>query len=902
VNTRLFGLLSALLILTQLPAQEDFTFTARLDGTSQHYVELLPPNFRPDEPTDLLIALHGHGSDRWQFIKDTRGECKGLRDVAAKYGAIVVSPDYRAKTSWMGPAAEADLLQILDEVQSRRKIRRTFVAGGSMGGTSAAIFAVLHPERVQGFCSLNGTANMLEYKRFTEAISASYGGTVSTARAQYEARSPELHPERLTMPAAFTTGGQDTIVPPDSTLKLVSALQAARRPVYHIHRPDGGHSTTLADTTAAVEFLFTPNRPPPIPESSSKPNPQPAQPAPKQPIPESLRSRFNSLNADTTGKLSLLTDSQADAVIFKKAVDWALSYEPSLTPTDAELLDGYLSRYSQRLTESKKGAAPWASRKGKTARGFQSLVDGSVQPYGIIIPAGYDGTTAFRLDVVLHGSSKPVGMSEARFIKRFEEGDGDGVGPNVPFIELHPLGRVENCYRWAGETDVFEAIEAVCRNYKIDRRRIVLRGMSMGASGTWHLGLKHPSQFAALGPYCGYVDTHRFSETPVPGFIKVGPLPEHQERGLRMLDSIGFAANASMVPVTAAIGDQDVFFQSHVHMSDVFKSEGLEMVNLIAKGTGHTIEPATHKAQLERIANDLNLPNREDPETLRFVTWTLKYANCRWLEVLGLGQHYQRSEFIAKRTNNALTITKADNITRFRITHPLASVQIEGATVQLSNSSPTRDFIFSKRNGVWSQDEAASDRLAFRKKPRLQGPIDDAFSAPFVCVRGTGTPWHADVQAWADASLQRFQNEWRRFMRGELPIKNDSEITETDIKKYHLILFGDPGSNRWISKTLGELPIEWTANHLRMADRQFASKDHVPVFIHPNPLSPDRYIVVNSGHTFHEAEFAAFNYLLFPRLGDRAVMQILPGIREWQPGKTFPENPVLAGFFDESWK
>ena len=36
-------------------------------------------------------------------------------------------------------------------------------------------------------------------------------------------------------------------------------------------------------------------------------------------------------------------------------------------------------------------------------------------------------------------------------------------------------------------------------------------------------------------------------------------------------------------------------------------------------------------------------------------------------------------------------------------------------------------------------------------------------------------------------------------------------------------------------------------------------------------------IVINSGHTFHEQEFAAFNYLLFPRLGDWAMMKILPG-------------------------
>ena len=131
------------------------------------------------------------------------------------------------------------------------------------------------------------------------------------------------------------------------------------------------------------------------------------------------------------------------------------------------------------------------------------------------------------------------------------------------------------------------------RSYKIDRDRIVLRGMSMGASGTWHLGLKHPDRFVAIGPYCGYVDTHRFSETPIPSFIKVGPLPPHQERGLHMLDSIDYAANASVVPAIAAIGDKDVFFQSHVHMGEVFAKEGIPFVNLISPGTGHVIDPKT---------------------------------------------------------------------------------------------------------------------------------------------------------------------------------------------------------------------------------------------------------------------------------------------------------------------
>jgi len=45
---------------------------------------------------------------------------------------------------------------------------------------------------------------------------------------------------------------------------------------------------------------------------------------------------------------------------------------------------------------------------------------------------------------------------------------------------------------------------------------------------------------------CGYVDTHKFSETPLPNFVKVGPLPDHQELGLHMLDSVDYAANAGV--------------------------------------------------------------------------------------------------------------------------------------------------------------------------------------------------------------------------------------------------------------------------------------------------------------------------------------------------------------------
>ena len=278
------------------------------------------------------------------------------------------------------------------------------------------------------------------------------------------------------------------------------------------------------------------------------------------------------------------------------------------------------------------------------------------------------------------------------------------------FIELHPLGRVENCYRWAGETDVFEAIEAVCRNYTIDRDRIVLRGMSMGASGTWHLGLKHPDRFVALGPYCGYVDTHEFSQTPLPNFVKVGPLPPHQEKALHMLDSIDYAANAGVVPAVACMGEKDVFFQAHVLMGQAMEKEGLKMVNLISPGTGHVIDPATHEEQMRRIGEYAAKGLDHVPKHLRFVTWTLKYSRCHWLQVLGLEEHYERAELDATIADDGV-----DRGQGAEERHPLrarrrrcsgrrsvAGRADRDVACRRASGSRSRSQVFGRKDGKWA--------------------------------------------------------------------------------------------------------------------------------------------------------------------------------------------------------
>ncbi len=260
------SLLVGLALIPWIQAEEpapgtDVSFKAQIDGTEQRYILKLPAGFKKEDRHDILIALHGHGSDRWQFAKHPLAEGQAARNIAAKYSMLYVSPDYRAKTSWMGPKAEADMVQIIGDLKTEYRVGRVFICGGSMGGTSALTFAALHPELIDGVAAMNGTANVLEYGNFQDAFIESYGGPKTKIPDEYKKRSSEYWPERLVMPVAMATGGLDTLVPPDSCRRLAAVLKLLERDVLIIHRDQGGHSTNLEDSTAILEFVVQKAKP-----------------------------------------------------------------------------------------------------------------------------------------------------------------------------------------------------------------------------------------------------------------------------------------------------------------------------------------------------------------------------------------------------------------------------------------------------------------------------------------------------------------------------------------------------------------------------------------------------------------------------------------------------------------
>jgi pimeloyl-ACP methyl ester carboxylesterase len=595
---------------------------------------------------------------------------------------------------------------------------------------------------------------------------------------------------------------------------------------------------------------------------------------------------------------------RADLEVYVKAVEWITRHNEWFTADSGKQTLAVIDQGLKRAESARGGKTPWLDPAGRSvARGYRSRIDGSFQPYGVIYPPGYgtDPKKKWRLDIFLHGRD-----SSLTEVKHLNQHNGKAAPKDQDFVQIDIYGRGNNAYRWAGEEDVFEAMDhflkaeaAAGRMDTIDPRRVVLKGFSMGGAGTWHIGLRHPDRFAVIQPGAGFTTTHGYiAKLP-------DPLPEYQEKCLTIYDAYRYAENAFDVPIVAYSGEIDKQRQAAENIEAELKKLGLadRMTHLIGPGLEHKFPPDWQRAaeaELRKYAGD-DQGRDEYPKRVRFVTYTLKQDRCEWVQILGLDRHYERA-LIDSVWDDGDVRVKTANVSRFRLTPPLGTpvpktITVDDNSVDLAKAVSAR-CVLRRDTGRWAVDSRGDEApLRSEKKPGLQGPIDDAFTGPFLCVVGTGTPQNPEVNRAALAQLDRFRREWDKYMRGALPVKKDTEVLDEDKRGCHLVLFGDPGSNTLIRQALPRLPLRWTSDSLELGGAAYDPKDHLPVLVYPSPFGSGRYIVLNTGHTFHAADFQGTNALLYPRLGDYAIAKPTPTAKDPAAFEV-----VTAGLFDEHWQ
>lgn len=600
---------------------------------------------------------------------------------------------------------------------------------------------------------------------------------------------------------------------------------------------------------------------------------------------DDLRTRITSLRETTSDHThDLLTDVE----IFALAVDAALKQRLFYAETDFEIASFLLLEGARRADQLGDGCSPWTD-ESLTVRGYRSKVDGSVQPYGLVIPETYDLTEdrTHRLDIWHHGRS--LKNLEFRFLHDRLTNAGRFT-PEDAFV-LHTFGRYSNAMKYAGETDTFEALDHVKARYPIDEDRISVRGFSMGGAATWHQATHQPDIWVAATPGAGFAESAIYQNV-----FSTEPHPSQWEQILwRLYDATEYAGNLHHCPALAYSGEEDHQKQAADIMIEAAEKEGIEIPHIVGARTGHNYDDAS-KEKIETWLSDVVAAGRErTPKRVRFTTFTLRYNRMAWVRIQGLGAHWERAVVDAEISDGTIR-AETRNITALTFDTTdidIRVLQLDGQEVNLPGRR-TRVHL-ERTDGRWHCVDAVDTSL--RKRHGVQGPIDDVWFDSFTMVTPSQQPLLCQgINDWIDAEFEDATYQWRMQYRGCPRVTLDDKVTEDDLRDRSLVLWGDPRSNTILARISEHLPIRWDADDIIVGQERYDAGSHVPVFIWPNPLNPSRYVVLNTGMTF--SRFGAHsNALQTPKLPDWAVLDVSVPRSERHPA-----GVVDAGFFDERWR
>ena len=672
--------------------------------------------------------------------------------------------------------------------------------------------------------------------------------------------------------------------------------------------------------------------------ASIRPVPPPGIEVPaevRESLSKSLEVLKKSIEELSASKEARVQKYLPDVEIFHRAVSLALSENGFFEPADFTRAKELIDEGSRRC-EALRGNVPYwtqiVSSPYITVRGFRSKLDGTVQPYGVVFQSSISASG--RADVWCRGRSEK-GLELQFLSTRMKSPD---PLPDEGVLMIHPFGRYCNANKLAGEVDTLEALEHAMSQYPIDPKRVAIRGFSMGGAAAWHLAVHYPDRWFAATPGAG------FSETP--DFLKVFQSEAlkpywFEEKLWTMHDCPVWVRNLRSVPTIAYSGQIDKQKQAADIMAkaswELPEEERFELTHIIAPKTAHSISPEAKKEIDRRLrildpASGLLSKHQESREdNVVFTTTTLRYNRAFWVTLDALENHHEPASITARfdypkapDKSNTIIIGIDGGITRFTLArdasqlgHGSINIYINDKKrliaekpigparypfVVLPSSDGSLRVTFKIQDGVWNiASPIEPDSTELIKKHGLQGPIDDALMAPFLFVRPTAQGLHPNIDKWVQSEFDRAVAQWHRQMRGDVRIRSSDELKDSDFQNYNLILWGDPKSNPTIAKILeatgtAKIPLQWNETSIELGSLKLASDKHVPLMIYPNPLAPERYVVLNSSFTYREYDYLN-NARQVPKLPDWAMIDTTTA-----PNGRWPGKIVQADFFDEAWK
>lgn len=118
--------------------------------------------------------------------------------------------------------------------------------------------------------------------------------------------------------------------------------------------------------------------------------------------------------------------------------------------------------------------------------------------YWLYLPENYASAKELPLMLFLHGAGERGPDLEK--VKVHGPPKLVAQGKQFPFIILAPQCKES---RWWDAAELSGLLDTIESQYKVDKSRVYVTGLSMGGFGVWALAMREPERFAAIAPICG---------------------------------------------------------------------------------------------------------------------------------------------------------------------------------------------------------------------------------------------------------------------------------------------------------------------------------------------------------------------------------------------------------------
>ncbi len=489
---------------------------------------------------------------------------------------------------------------------------------------------------------------------------------------------------------------------------------------------------------------------------------------------------------------------------------------------------GAEGRLAAWLAELEAGRDPLA-RPGVVQFARRARVDGEPDPTMLHVPGGYvpKGDRRFPLVVVLHGlNGSPQSITEA-FL------DSKARTPSVDGFVLAPHAHGNAFYRGPGELEVMAAVKWALDTYPIDPARVSISGVSMGGTGTGHLGLWYADQFSAAAPLCGYHSYFVRRDT------RGRPIRPWETARMHHWSPASFAERGRNLPMWVAHGTKDFPLDNSRVLVDRYKALGYAMTDEWPD-TGHDVWTKAYAGA--RLFPWLARARRDPgPSRITIKTDSLRFGKLHWAAVRGLSASGKAGVLEVDATSAKVRV-KTDAVDAFELERGprlpatgAIELEIDGASLSFAATEPVAA---RKQAGAWTRGTGEPRG----KRAGLEGPIRDAFLEPLVFSYGTGDARTARANREVAVALSR-----RHGPEVGYRVLPDTDLDEALLATHAIVAVGTPRDHLLLGKVDAKLPIRHDGPALVAGTHRFDRPGTGAIFIHESPLAEGRYLVVVTG-------------------------------------------------------